>query len=605
MIKLSAWIADCLVEHGIRHVFMVTGGGAVHLNDALGKHPDLECVCFHHEQACAMAAEGYARVAGRIPVVCVTSGPGGVNALTGVFGAWTDSIPMLVISGQVRFDTTIRGSGLNLRQLGDQEFDIARAAATMTKWAFMVTEPDCIRHHLDRALHLAHAGRPGPCWLDIPHNVQSATIEPASLISYSLVEDPADSPPAVSSAVVAEVLDRIRASQRPVILVGPAVRASGALDDLRKLLDRLNVPVVTAFNAHDCIEEEHRLYAGRPGTIGDRAGNFVVQNSDLLLVLGCRLNIRQIGYNWETFARCAYKIMVDIDPLELRKPTVRPDLPIHADVADFVRQLLMVLADGSLPPKEDWLSWCRKRKVRYPAVLPEYWGCSHLVNPYCFIDKLSDHLPEGQIIVCANAAACITPFQALRIKKGQRMFSNSGSAPMGFDLPASIGACFGSGRQRIVCLAGDGSIQMNLQELQTIRHHNLPIKVFVLNNQGYHSIRQTQTNFFGPPLVGCDLRSGISFPDMSKIAAAYEFPFFRCERHSDLDVAITSTLTGDGPAVCELMLDPKQGFEPKASSKRLPDGRIVSKPLEDLFPFLDRKEFLENMIIPPLPDYGQ
>ena len=401
-----------------------------------------------------MAAEGYARVTGRLPVVCVTSGPGGTNALTGVFGAWTDSIPMLVISGQVRFDTTVPGSGLNLRQLGDQEFDIARAAATMTKWAAMVTDAADIRRSLERALHLSRSGRPGPCWLDIPHNVQAAAIDPAALATYDPAEDLSEMPQPVSSALTSEVLDRVRASHRPVVLVGPAVRASGALADFHRVVERLQVPVVTAFNAHDAIEDDHPLYIGRPGTIGDRAGNFVVQNSDLLLILGCRLNIRQIGYYWQTFARAAYKIMVDIDPVELRKPTVQPDLPVHADVADFVRQLLATLGDAILPPKDDWLAWCHHRKCRYPAVRPEYWRRDDLVNPYCFMAKLGDHLREEHIVVCANAAACITPFQALRMKKGQRMFSNSGSAPMGYDLPASIGACVGAGRKRIVCMAG-------------------------------------------------------------------------------------------------------------------------------------------------------
>jgi acetolactate synthase-1/2/3 large subunit len=605
VIKVTDWIAEYLVRQGIRHVFMITGGGAMHLNDSLGKCAGLEFVCFHHEQAVAMAAEAYARQTGRIAAVCVTTGPGGINALGGVYCAYTDSIPMLVISGQVRFDTTVRGSGLNLRQLGDQEWDIVRTAATMTKYAAMVTDPSTIRYHLERAHWLAYAGRPGPCWIDIPMNVQGARIEEADLAGYDPAEDSAEVPPPVAPKLAEEILDRIVAAERPVLFVGPAVRSSGAFAEFRELVERLNVPVVTAFNAHDCLQSDHRLYVGRPGTIGDRAGNFVVQNSDLLLVLGCRLNIRQIGYNWGSFARAAYKIVVDIDPLELKKPTIRPDLPVHADVADLMRQMLAALGKRSLPIKESWLAWCRTRYHRYPAVLPKHAQHEHLVNPYYFIQRLGEQLADHDIIICANATACITPFQALRMKRGQRMFSNSGSAPMGYDLPAAIGASFGAGRGRVVCLAGDGSIQMNLQELQTICHHALPLKIFVLNNQGYHSIRQTQSNFFGPPLVGCDGPSGVSFPDMRKIAAAYGIPFTRCETHGEVDGSIAQTLAADGPAMCEVMLTPEQGFEPKASSKRLPDGRMVSKPLEDLFPFLDRAEFLQNMIIPPLPDYDQ
>lgn len=602
MIRVSDFIANFLVANGIKHVFTVTGGGAMHLNDAIGKHPGLACIYNHHEQACAMAAESYARLTGKIAAVCVTSGPGGTNAITGVLGGWLDSIPMLIISGQVRYDTTARSTHLPLRQLGDQEFDITKAIESMTKYSEMVTDPYKIRYHLEKALMKAKSGRPGPCWLDIPLNVQSALINDDDLSGYNKEDDTIEVASPVTESQIDKVIEIIKQAKRPVLFTGTAVRSSSALDEYSKLVELLNIPVVTAFNAHDVITSDHPLYFGRPGTIGDRPGNFIVQNSDVLLILGCRLNIRQIGYNWDSFARKAFKIMVDIDPLEFEKPTITPDLPIHADCYDFITSLVKKIPSQGLPKKKEWIDWCRTRKIKYPVVLKEYWNREDLVNPYCFMDNLSRNLKEDDIIVTANATACICAFQAINIKKGQRMFSNSGCASMGYDLPAAIGACVGSGNANIICLAGDGSIQMNLQELQTIVHNQLPIKIFVLNNNGYHSIRQTQSNFFGLPLVGCEPNNGVSFPDMERIAYAYQIPFIRCSSHKELDESVTSALNKKGAVICEIMLTADQPFAPRSSSMRLPDGRMISKPLEDLAPFLDREEFKENMIIGSLTE---
>ena len=601
-IKLSDFVMETLVRHGIRDVFLVTGGGAMHLDESAGKTPGLRYLCFHHEQACAMAAESYARLTGRLAAVLVTSGPGGTNALTGVLGAWLDSIPMVVISGQVRYDTTVRSTGLPLRQLGDQEFDIAQAVRSMTKYAVMVTEPGEIRYHLERAFHLARAGRPGPCWIDIPMNVQGAFIEPGRLRSYTPEEDARENPPPVARETIESVLGRLKRAQRPVILAGSGVRLAGAHQVFLRLIDRLGIPVTTAWNAHDLIPDAHPLSLGRPGTVGDRAGNFVVQNADLLLVLGCRLNIRQIGYNWKAFAREAFKIIVDIDPLELQKPTVRADLPVHADAGAFMQALDDALPASGLSLRSDWPAWCRQRKARYPVVLKEYWNRTDLVNPYCFVEVLGRRLPEGQITVTGDGSACVCTFQALEIKSGQRLYTNSGCAAMGYDLPAAIGACVSAGGKPVVCLAGEGSLQMNLQELQTVAHHRLPIKLFVLNNGGYHSIRQTQEAFFPPPRVGCDPASGVSFPDVKGVARAYGLPFARCRRHEDLEGCLDSALKAPGPFLCEIMLTPEQSFAPKVSSNRLADGRIISRPLEDMAPFLDRSEFLENMIIAPLAE---
>ena len=597
MMRVADYVAGRLVEEGCSDAFMVTGGGAMHLNDAFGKCAGLKYTCFHHEQACAIASESYARLTGRLAPVLVTSGPGGTNALTGVLGAWLDSIPMIIISGQVRWDTLVRSTGLPLRQLGDQEFDITKVAATMAKYAVMVTEPGRIRYHLERALFLARSGRPGPTWLDIPLNIQSATVDPECLDSYDPAEDSHDLAPGVTDALADEILSRIRTAERPVLLVGTGVRVAGAHAALLRVVDQLHVPVLTAWNAHDCLPDDHPQLYGRPSTLGDRAGNFVIQNCDLLLSLGCRLNLRQIGYSWAAFARGAYKIIVDVDEAELRKPTVRPDLPVHADAGDFLFALERRLATRPLESRVPWQEWCAGLRGRYPSVHPHYWERSELVNPYCFVDALTRLLPEDEIVVLGNATAAVVAFQAAHIKRGQRYYSNSGCASMGYDLPAAIGACIGSGRRRTICLAGDGSLQMNVQELATVAYHRLPIKLFVLNNNGYLSIRQTQTNYFRPPLVGCDASSGVGFPSVEGLASAYGIPYWVCSTHSALQDVISSVLGSEGPAICEVQLSPDQPFAPRVSSAKLPDGRMVSKPLEDMWPFLDREEFHRNMIV--------
>jgi acetolactate synthase-1/2/3 large subunit len=597
MIKLSDYIANFVAECGIKHVFMVTGGGAMHLNDSLGKHKDLETIFNHHEQACAMAAESYARLSNRIPIVNVTTGPGGLNTLNGVFGAWTDSIPMVVISGQVRYDTTVEGVGLPLRQMGDQEYAIVKSVAPMTKYAVMLTDPNDIKYHLQKALYFAVEGRPGPVWLDIPMNIQGAMIDEDKLRSYDFPVAEMQEAEIIDNGLIEDVLTKLQNAERPVILAGTGVRLSNAYPQFLKLIHALKIPVATAFNAHDLLEENDPYYIGRPGAVGERAGNFAVQNSDLLLVLGCRLNVRQIGYNSKSFARAAFKIAVDIDAVEMQKPSSAIDLPVHGDLADFFDQMLIAVEKNPLAEKTTWLQWCKTRKQKYPVVLEEYWQRKDSVNPYCFVKVLSDLLPEEQIIVTADATACITTFQALEIKRGQRLYSNSGSASMGYDLPAAIGACFGSGRKSVICLAGDGSIQMNLQELATIRHYQLPIKIFLLNNGGYHSIRQTQENYFGKPLVGVGVGSGLFFPHAEKLAEAYEMNFQRCHNHAELAQTIAATLASKGPVICEVMLTTEQPFAPKAASKRLEDGRMVSRPLEDLAPFLSKEELKENMLV--------
>ncbi len=594
--KLSDYVFRRLADWGVRHVFMVTGGGAMHLNDSVGHESRIKFVCNHHEQASAMAAEAYARITGRPGVVSVTTGPGAVNALNGVFGAWTDSVPMLVISGQVKRETCMRARGISgLRQLGDQEVDILPMVQGITKYAVMIDDPASIRYHLERAFQLAAIGRPGPCWLDIPVDVQAAQIDENNLRAYSPEEDLLSWDQQKVSASCREFLDRLGRAKRPVILAGTGVRAAGALDEFKQLIRRLGIPVTTAWT-HDLISSNDPLFCGRPGTIGERAGNFTVQNADLLLILGSRLNVRQTSYNWQSFAPRACKVQVDIDSAELCKPLVRPDVPVHCDLRVFLQEMLRQCdaLDYRAGRYDSWLAWCRERVQKYPVVQQHQRQAGPPLNPYDFIQRLGDMLGADDAVICGNATACIVPYQALALKDGERLISNSGAASMGYDLPAAIGAAFARNGRRVICLAGDGSIQMNVQELQTIVHHNLPVKIFVLNNNGYLSMRATQSNFFGR-LTGEGPASGVSFPDMMKVGSAYGIPSIRVDRVSQM-ADVERALAASGPALIDVMLDPEQQFEPRSRAKQLPDGRIVSPPLEDMYPFLDEDELKSNII---------
>ena len=806
-IKLANYISETLVANGITQNFSVTGGGAMHLNDAFGHQKGMHTLYQHHEQACAMAAESYARIYNRPALLCVTSGPGGTNAITGVLGAWLDSIPMLIISGQVRYDNTARWAeeqnGTRLRAMGDQEFDITKSIDCMTKYSEMLTDPYRVRYALEKCIYLSQTGRPGPCWLDIPVDIQGKFIETDELIGFdpadyaaggdgwanspnattrsdayprcrnafarspyeanavdhTSVTDAAASTPAPADAgaamtapavVAAEayaaahripadadttkreaavppvdpqqvqtILEKIRASRRPIFYTGNGIRIAGAESLFLEVAHRLNIPVVVGWNGPDIIPSDDPLYIGRPGGRGDRPGNLAVQNADLILSIGSRLNIRQVGYDFKSWARDAYVIVNDIDAEELRKPSVHCDLAVHADARQLLQCLLRelhvlghtpahplfqggegLLRDDALRvchtelARQDvknegtrlsWLVTCAFYRDNYPTILPAYLAPSDptlspedpasFANVYALIKELSDQAAPGQVTVVGNGSPCVAGGQAYRIKPGTRFISQDGVASMGYGLPAAIGAavavhasveatpCGGAdaslpretadanagdaqqdhdysalaadpsfhesaddrlaaelrdpywtGRDEhypayekhdILVLTGDGSIQMNLQELQTIISHQLPIKIFVINNGGYHSIRQTQTNLFrGEPLVGIGIDSGmggvqdLSFPDMEKIAHAYGFPFIRAHHNEELHDAVARTLATDGPAICEIMVTLTQQFLPKSAAKRLPDGSIISPPLEDLAPYLPDEEMDRIMIVP-------
>jgi acetolactate synthase I/II/III large subunit len=597
MIKVSDFIVKYLESIGVSNAFLVTGGGAMHLNDSFGKSEKIKCIYNHHEQACAIAAEGYARQKQDLAVVNVTTGPGGLNTLNGVFGQWTDSVPVLYVSGQVRYDTTIMSCPeLGLRQLGDQEVDIISVVKPLTKYAVCISDAKNVKKELQKAVYLALNGRPGPVWIDVPMNIQGALVEESELENYIPEENSLFTDNTNNS--ISQIIELLKTSVRPVIVAGQGVRLSNTIAQLKEILRKTNLPVLSTLNGFDIINWEHPQHIGTIGTIGSRAGNFAIQNADLVLFLGTRNNIRQISYNWPAFARAARKVCIDIDEAELKKPLLTYDLAICDDLKNIIPQLNAAISLKQFDFSE-WLNWCLVRKKKYNPVLDSYRNIENCVNPYVFMEELSYALPETSTVVTANATACICYFQAAKIKSKNRVIWNSGCASMGYDLPAAIGASIASPLTEIICLAGDGSLQMNIQELATVNQYQLPIKLFYLNNDGYISMKQTQDNFFGRR-VGADKESGVSFPDINKIADANDLPFKRISNDSNLKKEIQAVLAMKGPVICEVILPTQYNFAPKLSSEKKPDGRMVSKPMEDMFPFLSREEFLENMIIPTI-----
>ena len=615
-IRVADLIARLLVEAGVSDCFMLTGGGAMHLHDAFGRAAGLKKIFAHHEQALAIAAESYARLCGKPALLNVTTGPGGVNALNGVYGAYVDSIPMIVVSGQVKRET-IAGNfpHIPLRQLGDQEVDIVGMVKPITKYAVVLQDPLDAKRITQKAIYLATRGRPGPVWIDVPIDVQAAPVDPDALTDFDPASDPDTAGEAVNNAAelgalsgaaleaeVSAMLAEFCAAERPVVFVGAGPRLSGTHEAFLACIERLGAPVVTGWNAHDALPNAHPLYVGRPGSVGDRGGNFAVQSADYVLVLGSRLNIRQISYNFEAFARNARVAMVDIDSAELAKPTLRLHRPIHANLRDFFATAASLsLPAGGEDARAAYVKHSRERSAKYPTVLESMRSATGPINPYVFGEALFAELEEGDIVVSGDGTACVTIFQCADLKAGQRLYTNSGCASMGYDLPAALGAFHGAaqmpqgGAKRIICLAGDGSIMMNLQELQTIVGANLPIKIFVLNNDGYHSIRQSQVAHFSGFSVGCGPDSGLTFPDFARLAYGFGLTSRKAEKDGDLAAAIRATLDGPGPQLCEVMIDKAQQFEPKLSSRRLPDGSMVSAPLEDLSPFLSDEELAEAM----------
>lgn len=594
MIKVSDYVIKRLEETGTKHMFMLPGGGAMHLNDSLGNSEKIQYITCLHEQACSIAAEAYARVNNQIGLLMVTTGPGGTNALTGVAGAYIESTPMFVVSGQVKRADMINGQGI--RQQGMQELDIISVVQSMTKYAALVDDPLMIRYHIERALYEATTGRPGPVWLDIPLDVQATMVEEEQLIGYVPMKKPGASN---LDKQVKEVIRLLNESDRPVLLAGNGIRLADALPEFEKLAQVLQIPILTTWNGIDLVEEQNPLYYGRPGGLGHRYANFIQQNSDLFLSIGARLNLLQTGYNFDGFAREATKIMVDIDHNELHKINVRPDMPICADAKEFIELLLEHADEIQKKDRKDWFAYCDRVKEKYPIVLPEYWEQKEKANTYCLLETISKYMTENDVYVSGSSGSCIDiSMQTFRVKKGQRVFCTKGLASMGYGLPSTVGACLASGGKRTVGVNGDGGFVMNIQELETIRRLNLPIKVFVLSNEGYGAIKATQTNLFNAHLVACNEDSNLSLPHVARVAEAYGLKSMVIEDNSQLDAKVKEALEYDGPVIIEVMTPIELTAFPKQVSYKRKDGQMESLPLEYMNPPLSDEEMAENMLIP-------
>lgn len=594
MIKVSDYVIKRLEETGSTHMFMLPGGGAMHLNDSLGKSKKIKFVACLHEQACSIAAEAYARVNNQIGLLMVTTGPGGTNALTGVSGAFLESTPMFVVSGQVKRADMINGQGI--RQQGMQELDIVSVVKPITKYAALVDDPQMIRYHVERALYEAQNGRPGPVWIDIPLDVQATMVDEDSLIGYTPVPTPKNTH---LEKQVLQVIELINKAERPVLMAGNGIRLADGIKEFEELTEILGIPVLTTWNGIDLIEETDPLYYGRPGGLGHRYANFMQQNSDFFMSIGARLNLLQTGFNFDGFARAATKVMVDIDSNELHKVNVRPDLPICADAKEF---MALLIKNKHLIVKKDrsaWFAYGDRMKEKYPLVSKEYWEEKDKVNTYCLLETISKHMNADDIYVSGSSGSCIdVSMQTFRVKKGQRVFCTKGLASMGYGLPSTIGACLAGGGKRTVGVNGDGGFVMNIQELETIRRLNLPIKLFVLCNEGYGAIVATQTNLFQKNFVACNEQSDLSIPHIARVAEAFGLKTVTIENNDELDAKVAEALNYDGPVIIEVHTPIELTARPKQISYKRSDGQMESLPLEFMAPALSDEEMAENMIIP-------
>lgn len=595
--RVTDYIADFLYNQNISHVFMVTGGGMMFLSDGVAMHPKLKAVCTHHEQAAAMAAVSYAKYNQNMAACYVTTGCGGTNAITGLLNGFQDNIPTIYISGQSKRKETVRNSGLKLRQFGVQEADIISVVEPLTKYAVMINKPEKIAYHLDKALYLACSGRPGPVWLDVPLDVQGTEINPDSLVRF--IPGVSDGPEAgiPKDSNIKQVLNLLKKAQRPVIIAGQGIRLGKTIEEFTKFVHNFRIPVVTSKLGIDLLPSDHPLFIGRIGNKGDRPGNFAVQNSDLVISIGCRLSVSSTGHEYDKFAREAYKVVIDIDPVEHKKNTVKIDKFIRADAKKFLEKINLA---EPLVTANSWQLKCSHWKQKYPVYLPEYADSTEGINLYHFINCLSQMMRDRDVVVSDAGSSFYVTTQAIMLKEGQRSITTGGQAEMGYSIPAAIGVCYAKDMKDVIAITGDGSFQMNIQELQTIIYNDLPIKIFVWNNDGYLSIRSTQRKFFEGRFIGTDSTSGVSFPVIEKIAAAYGIKYFRLDKSKGLAKDIKQVLDSPGPALCEVMCIRDQEIIPAVSSLRKDDGTMVSKPLEDMYPFLDRKEFYEEMIIKPL-----
>jgi acetolactate synthase-1/2/3 large subunit len=586
--KLSDYVVEFIASHGVKHVFMVPGGGAMHLNDSLGRHPTLRFVCNLHEQASAVAAEAYGQYAG-LGVAMVTSGPGGTNAVTGVAGAWLESTPMLVISGQVKRADLV--GDRRVRQIGFQEIDIVRVVGPITKFAVTVTEPREIRARMEEAVWSATHGRKGPAWVDIPLDVQAADIDPVALPGF--VPPPEVGPGRGAAELAAQrTIAILGQASRPMVLVGNGVRHAGAIELFIKWVETIGIPVLATWKALDFLPDGHPLYVGRPGAVGQRAANFSQQKCDALVCLGARLDYGQTAYNHANFAPRAKRVVVDIDPREIAKLQMDISVAHAGDAGEFLEELLAQSAGRSFPDWAPWRSLCQSLKARYPIVLPSYRSVSEGVHNYVLVETIGRLMGPGDILVpgCSGACSEVTA-QAVPNANGLRFMNTHGLGAMGFGVPGALGACLASGGRRTVCIDGDGGFPMNAQELAAISRLQLPAKFFVLRNGGYASIRATQINYFESRFVACDAASGLTLPDLEKTAESCRVRYRRIDSQDNLLADVGAVLAEPGPVVCDVLMAPDQFTQPKVSSKLQPDGKMLTMPMEDLWPFLEREEF--------------
>jgi acetolactate synthase I/II/III large subunit len=599
--RVADFIAERLRHLGCRDVYMVTGGAAMHLNDAFGRTFSNNVHTLHHEQSCAMAAESYSRILGTPAVVNVTAGPGGINAINGVFGAYVDSIPMIVVSGQAKRETMMATYDIpGLRQLGDQEIDIVRMVGGVCKCAVTITDPLRVAEEVDRCFLIATTVRPGPVWLDVPIDVQAFPLpagfdEQVRAADWNCQTKILDPDPVASDEEIKVLARELVTRKRPVLYVGSGIRVSGSYGEFLSFLEKWPIATVTGWNSNDLLWDDHPCYCGRPGTVGNRAGNFAVQFSECVATVGCRLNLRLVSFNWKSFAKNAWTCHLDIDRAELDKPTLHTDLKIEATIKGFFPRLAAELErfvnTGEVSREkllENWSRWAefnRRQLAVYSAVHDALPPKTETVNPYRLIDRLSHRLPHGAITVCADGTACVVGFQASVVKPEQRLFHNSGCASMGYDLPAAIGAYHATERE-IICIAGDGSIMMNLQELAYIGGLKLPIRIVLLNNQGYHSIRQTQNNYFPDNPVGCGVESGLPFPEFRYLSSGFGIQYIRLGQEEEMETCLDEFLSCDGPVLLEVVLDLDQEFAPKLASKKLDNGTMITAELEDMTPLL-------------------
>lgn len=592
-IKVSDFVSTFISSLGVKEVFLISGGANVQLIDSISKNENLKYVCSHHEQASAIAAECYSRINENIGVCVVTVGPGVTNSITGIAGAWLDSIPVLYISGQVKQDNMVNVEGL--RQLGVQEVNAVALVKSITKYATVIMNPNDIKYELQKAVYIAKSGRPGPVLIDIPSDIQSAVVDEENLVNFESEINIKNKENQLLEEKMNKLLDLIKNSQRPVLFVGNGIRLARGKEKLLELIEKFRLPILTSMSSHDLISTDHDLCIGRPGVFGDRAGNFAIQNCDLLISIGVRHHLWNIGYNYKDFAKHAKKVIVDIDEFELNKKTIYTDLPFQIDAGSFLNIFIDKIKNKDLPDIYDWIKRCREWKKRYPVVLPEYKNEKKYVNSYYFTEVLSSQLEEGEIIITGVGTSFTGTLQCFKTKLNQRLISNVGCASMGYDLPAAIGACFANNKKRVILIVGDGGIMMNLQELQTIKHYHLPIKIFLLNNGGYLAIKNTQNSFFGGRLEAVDRDSGVSFPDFEKISLAFGIDYKKINDHANIQESISEILKTNNPMICDINMSPNQLLIPKVYSIKNADGSMESKSLEDMYPFLERDEFLSNM----------